>query len=144
MDFSIAFPTTSRLTPLSMMELKNTYSKDADGATLGLGEEGVGVAKWGEEWGAVRYMYMYNGTPIWVIALTIFVPYLIVFLALSPSPSLSPREAPKRGNRVFRVALAPVGIRAMWEMFRPYEMLKRMSCPYLAAEGGGAAVLGDD
>lgn len=72
---------------------------------------------WGK-WGLREAKYTYNGTDIWVIALTLLVPYLIVLLSLSSQ---------NVANRVLRAGLAPVGIWGMWEMFRTYRTIKRKS-----------------
>lgn len=58
----------------------------------------------------------YRGTPIYIIALTLIIPYLIVHLALRPTLS---------GSRAYRLALAPVALWAMWVMYDTYIMLKR-------------------
>lgn len=67
---------------------------------------------------------VYKGTRVWVIGVSLLVPYLIVLLSFRPT----------RSSLLLRGAMVPLALWAMWEVIVTYNMDKRESSRQTRAE----------
>jgi hypothetical protein len=78
----------------------------------------------------------YKGSPIWAIALTLFVPALIVYLSLHPNEPW--------GGRGVRIGLLPLALWGMWVMSRTYVIILCKSFDYTMMWTGLMCILAAD